>query len=50
MQRKYTELNDKTSESPHIFATADNAFTAMVISPPGKKANQVRASRYAWSV
>eukprot|EP00054_Salpingoeca_dolichothecata_P009067 m.51369 g.51369 ORF g.51369 m.51369 type:complete len:987 (+) comp18146_c0_seq1:26-2986(+) len=41
MTAKYTDLSDKTSAPPHIFAVADAAFTSMVQNPPGKAANQV---------
>jgi myosin heavy subunit len=37
----YTSLSDCASQPPHIFATADAAFTSMADSPPGKLANQV---------
>ncbi len=39
--RMYSGVGDRASVPPHIFATADAAFSAMVQNPPGVKANQV---------
>ena len=44
MMRKYSNIGDRASHPPHIFATADAAFSAMVQNPPGVKANQVRVA------
>jgi myosin heavy subunit len=39
--RRYTNIGDRASQPPHVFATADAAFSSMVQNPPGVKANQV---------
>eukprot|EP00042_Codosiga_hollandica_P039796 m.336479 g.336479 ORF g.336479 m.336479 type:complete len:957 (+) comp55698_c0_seq1:23-2893(+) len=39
--RRYTNIGDRASQPPHVFAAADAAFSAMVQNPPGVKANQV---------
>lgn len=37
----YTKVPDRSKVPPHLFATADAAFSAMMNSPAGKLANQV---------
>jgi len=37
----YTRLSDRATAPPHVFASADAAFSAMIQNPPGIKANQV---------
>jgi len=37
----YTFCPDRSTVPPHVFASADAAFSAMVQNPPGVKANQV---------
>ena len=39
--RMYTNIGDRSTKPPHVFAAADAAFSAMVQNPPGVKANQV---------
>ena len=38
--RSYSQVADRSTMLPHVFAVADAAFSAMVQNPPGIKANQ----------